>query len=377
MTAVDPPIRHLYVHVPFCPTICPFCDFHVLQRRAGLVETYLDGVDRDAAELADRFGDQIALDTVYLGGGTPSHLRDGELERLMAIIARRLGTARLETGIEAHPANVTVDRARHWRDLGFTRVSLGIQSTDDAVLQRLGRPHDAAAALTALDTLVEQGGWHVNADLITAVDGQDVERDLRTVAARGVDHLSAYTLTIEDGTPFARAGVTVDPDAEAEALRLAGAVLPEFGLARYEVSNHARPGSECVHNRAYWLGRYWLGLGPSATGHEPPAPTDPPDVRGWRRTNPPLDAWLAGGRGDPEPLGSREVLVEGLLTGLRLVDGVDLAALAARAGQPAETVFAAEFAELLAAGMVRLVHGRLQVTEIGFPLLNRVVATFI
>lgn len=377
MTPADPIVRHLYVHVPFCPTICPFCDFHVLQRRAGLVEAYLEGVDRDAAELAERFGDRIELDTVYLGGGTPSHLRDGELERLMSIIAARLGAARRETGVEAHPGNVTVERARHWRNLGFTRVSLGIQSSDDAVLRRLGRPHDAATALAALDTLVDTGGWRVNADLITAVDGQDVARDLRTVAARGVDHLSAYTLTIEAGTPFGRAGVTVDPDAEADALRLAGEILPEFGLARYEVSNHARPGAECIHNRAYWLGRFWLGLGPSATGHEPRAAGDPPEVRAWRRTNPPLDTWLAGGRGEPEPLGTREVLVEGLLTGLRLAEGVDLAALAARAGQPAETVFAAEFAQLADAGLVRLTGGRLLVTETGFPLLNQVAAAFV
>jgi oxygen-independent coproporphyrinogen-3 oxidase len=371
-------IRHLYVHVPFCPTICPFCDFHVLQRRAGLVDAYLAGVDREAAELADRFGDGIRLDTIYLGGGTPSHLRDSELERLVQILRRRLGWAETEAGLEAHPANVTAARARHWRNLGFTRVSLGVQSTDDAVLDRLGRRYHAAAALAALDTLVEVGGWVVNADLITAVAGQDVARDLRTVAARGVDSLSAYTLTIEAGTPFARDGVRVDPDAEADALLLAGEILPGFGLHRYEVSNHARPGAECAHNLAYWQGGWWLGLGPSATGHDPPRPGDGDGVCGWRRTNPPLGEWLAGARGEPEPLTPHDVLVEGLLTGLRLRDGADLAALRRRAqGLDPAVVYAEQFAVLAQAGLVEVAGGRARATAAGLPVLDRITAAFL
>jgi putative oxygen-independent coproporphyrinogen III oxidase len=369
------PARHAYVHVPFCPTICPFCDFHVLERRAGLADAYLYRLEREVASTADRLAVEPGqLDTLYLGGGTPSHLREAELARLVEAVVGRFGPPRVEATLEVHPLNVSPARVRHWAGLGFSRVSLGLQSTDDAVLRYLGRPHEAATALRALDELVAPGCFSVSADLITAVPGQDTEADLRTVAQRGVDHLSAYTLTIEPGTPFARAGVQVDPDAELTALTLADDVLAPYGLRRYEVSNHARPGAESAHNLGYWRNHFYLGLGPGAAAYEPPGPGDPAGLRGWRRTNPPLDQWLAGEEAPGEPVSPDDVVAEGLLVGLRLAEGVDLGLLSAQAGVDARRSRADVLAELAERGWLVDDGDVLRATPAGIRVLDQLVA---
>lgn len=405
---VVPPVRHAYVHVPFCPTICPFCDFHVLERRAGLVTAYLDRLEREVAATAERL--ELApggLDTIYVGGGTPSHLRPHELERLADLLRRHLGWARVEATLEVHPSTVTRARADTWLALGFDRLSLGVQSTSDEVLRFLGRPHDAAAALGALDVLVAaaaaagtssgRGLWSVSADLITAVPGQataGVAADVEAVARRGVDHLSAYTLTVEEGTPFARAGVEVDPEQERRALLAVDEVAARHGLARYEVSNHARPGRESAHNLAYWRNRHYLGLGPGASAYEPPLHGDPPGVVGRRRTNPPLQRWLAvpdrpggpaGGaeasEGDGwagEPVLAGQAALEGMLVGLRLTEGVDLVALSEQVGFDVAEHYAAPLAAAETAGhlVVDRATGRARPTPAGYLVLDRVVAEF-
>ncbi len=374
--ASDPAVQHLYVHVPFCPTICPFCSFHVTRRRDDLVDAYLTEVDREAAQVAERLG-RGPLRTVYLGGGTPTHLTDAELERLLTSIRRRFDLAAgVEWCLEAHPANVTVTRARTWRALGITRISVGVQSTFDEVLRFLGRPHDAAAGLAALDAVRSVEGWSINADLITAVPGQDIAADLRRLASVGLDHLSAYTLTIEPNTPFARRRVAVDAVAEAAALQLAGEVLPEYGLHRYEVSNHARTGQECAHNRAYWEGRFWAGIGPSASAHEP-GPTGEHPAQ--RRTNPGLDAWLAGERGEPELLDRDEVVREALFVGLRLRRGVDLAEVGRRVTPEVDVADRSRdvIDQLVADGRLERDGTVIRATEAGLLVLDRVATAFL
>ena len=178
----------------------------MLERRAGLVESYLSELEKDARELSEKYG-STKLSTLYVGGGTPSFLRDHELERLASIIRKYFGWATLEATLEVNPGTVSVARAKLWRDLGFTRASVGVQSTQNAVLKFLGRTHDATQALSALETLLE-AGFHVSADAITAVPGQDVEKDLRTLGALGLEHISCYTLTIEEGTAIRSGGTT-------------------------------------------------------------------------------------------------------------------------------------------------------------------------
>jgi oxygen-independent coproporphyrinogen-3 oxidase len=360
----------VYVHVPFCPTICPFCDFHVLERRAGLVEAYLDELAGEAEELAPLLGGKPPA-TIYLGGGTPSHLREGELARLLGSLHRALGAATEETTLEVHPSTASPDRVAAWVGLGVDRLSVGLQSTQDEVLRFLGRPHDAATGLRALDLALGAGARTVSVDLITAVPGQDVRCDLERVAATGVDHVSAYTLTIEEGTPFHRTGVEVDPDDEGVALRLASSVLGAAGFTRYEVSSHARPGHEARHNRAYWRSDWWLGIGPGAAAHHPGV--DEGEVAR-RRTNPPLDRWLEGARGEWTGVDAEAFVRTAVLAGLRPVAGVDLDDVSARAGIDARSVLEPTLTSLVARGLLEDDGRVVRATESGRLLLDRVTA---
>lgn len=363
-------IEHCYVHVPFCPAICPFCSFEVRERRSGAVDAYLARLDDEVARTCDRV-EVGPLRTVYLGGGTPSHLRDHEFERLVEIVRDRLGWA-AEVTLEVHPSTCSRRRFSQWCALGVTRFSVGVQSFDDEVLARLGRQHDAASGRRAVEWAVDTGA-EVSLDLIVAVEGQDVADDLDAAIATGVDHVSAYTLTIEDGTPFASEGIEVDAIAEHDAIVCAGTVLGGAGLARYEVSNHARPGHECRHNQAYWDGRWWLGLGPGASAHEPPP--CPSDSGALRRRNLPFDSWLAGQEPVPDHLSAAEVAAELVVAGLRRVNGVDLAEVHRRTGVSGHWQEAID--ELVESGHIVVEGSRVAATPAGLLHLDAVSGRFV
>lgn len=373
MPALDPTVRHLYVHVPFCPTICPYCDFHVLTRRAGLVERYLERIETEAARLAADYA--VDLDTVYLGGGTPSFLREPELEALVGSVRRHLGWGRLENTLEVNPGTVSPERAAHWRGLGFGRASVGVQSLDDATLKFLGRQHDAAQAREAVTTLIG-AGFRVSGDLITAVPGQPLEADIRGLVSLGVGHVSAYTLTVEPGTEFARRGVTVEEDDERAGFERTETLLTELGFTRYEVSNYARPGQESRHNLAYWHNRLYLGLGPGAAGHYPVGEEDS-SLLSRRWTNPHLHEWLAGEGPEVQPVDAPEFVTDALFMGLRLRDGVDLAELSRRSGLDVRATYSEPIAANVGRGLLTLEGERLRATPQGWWSLNRVVADFL
>jgi putative oxygen-independent coproporphyrinogen III oxidase len=376
-------IPHLYVHVPFCPSICPYCDFHILERRAGSVEAFLLELERDAANLERTYGHQSGhgeLKTVYLGGGTPSFLRDAEITKLVEIIRTYFGWASQEATLEVNPGTVTKARAQLWRDLGFSRASLGVQSTQDHVLKFLGRTHDSHQAFAALEILLETG-FRVSADAITAVPDQDVERDLRALASLGLEHMSCYTLTIEEGTPFARQGVSVREEDEERSLELAENILLEYGLQRYEVSNHAKPGFESRHNIAYWQNRFWYGLGPGAAGHYPIVGDSGSDalenIVSRRRTNPHFQTWLEGNRGEIEDVTREGFITDGLFSGLRMKRGVDLTDLSNRAGLDALTHFQTQFDSLQSRGLLEFDGRVVRATANGIWVLNQVVSEFL
>lgn len=365
------PVRHLYVHVPFCPSICPYCDFHVLTRQAGLVERYLERLDEEARVLADTYA--VDLDTVYLGGGTPSFLRDHEMRSLVESIQRHLGWGRTENTLEINPGTVSHERAELWRSLGFDRASIGVQSLDDATLKFLGRRHDSRQARQAVERLLGQG-FRVSGDLITAVPGQPLDADIHGLVDLGVGHVSAYTLTIEPGTEFARRGVQVDEDAEREGFERTEEVLSGHGFTRYEISNYARPGQESRHNLAYWHGKTYLGLGPGAAGHYPALHGEGLSVR---RTNPTLHDWLAGEKGEDLTIDAHEYVTDALFMGLRLRGGVDLSDLSGRSGLNVEEHYAGALRRNLERGLLRQRGEILQATPQGWWVLNRVLLDFL
>ena len=365
-------IRHAYVHVPFCPSICPYCDFHVLERRGDAVERYLARLDQEAQALAGRY--EVQLDTLYLGGGTPSFLRDHEITALAASLRRWLGWGRFENTLEVNPGTVSEARARLWRSLGFDRASLGIQSLHDPTLRFLGRQHNAQAAREAL-TQLHSAGLRVSGDLITAVAGQPLEADIGGLVALGVEHVSAYTLTIEPGTPFARRGVQVDEDDERLGFEQTETLLTAAGFTRYEISNYARTQeAQSRHNRAYWTGEYFLGLGPGGAGFYPPEGSE---TRPQRRTNPQLHEWLAGGAGEPEALSSSDVVTDALFMGLRLSQGVHLPTLSRRSGLDVEARYRDVIAGQLEGGLLARSGDYLHATPQGWWRLNRVVTAFL
>ena len=261
-------IEHLYIHIPFCPNICPYCAFYKESAGRDRVDSYLDALLLEAGVRAP----QLRPRTIFFGGGTPSSLSLGQFEKLLGGLHARLDLSGLEEWtIEMTPATVAIDKARMLRDAGINRVSMGVQSWDDAVLRTLGRTHDAAKAEESFNLLREAGFDNLSIDLIFGVPGQSLdswraslERSLRLAP----EHLSAYGLTYEEDTDFfkklGRGEMAPNEPLEADQFELTALLMGSAGYLQYEVSNYGLPGRESKHNMAYWMGSDYLGLGPSA-----------------------------------------------------------------------------------------------------------------
>jgi oxygen-independent coproporphyrinogen III oxidase len=265
----DGVLEHLYVHIPFCPKVCPYCSFYKEASDRNKVKGFLDAL---LTEL-DRFGpDRISAKTIFFGGGTPSALSPSQLDFLLTGLRDRLDFTNLtEWTLEMNPATVSAEKASLLLSLGVNRISMGVQSWDSEILQRLGRVHSAAQARRSYDILRTAGFENVNLDLIFGVPGQSREQwleTLRATAALGPDHISAYCLTYEEDTEFFRRFQTGEfrqnANEDAELFAMTMDFLAEHGFEQYEISNYALPEQECLHNLAYWHGEDYLGLGPSA-----------------------------------------------------------------------------------------------------------------
>ncbi len=263
-------IRHLYVHIPFCARICPYCAF------------YKDRLDRSQTE---RFGEAILAEvdrqtlaypivpeTIFLGGGTPTALSTPQLRKLLQGLHERLDLSALqEWTTEANPGSVSSAKAELLLRLGVTRISLGVQSWDDDLLQLLGREHNASQAEDSFRLLRAAGFRNLSIDLMFGLPGQTTAQwreSLEKTIDLAPDHISAYCLTYEEDTDFflrhARGELRSDNDVDADFFEMAMNILEEHGYQHYEISNYARPGFASAHNRGYWKGADYLGIGPSA-----------------------------------------------------------------------------------------------------------------
>lgn len=257
----------LYVHVPFCRQLCPYCDFAVAVRRDPPHDAYCDALLRELDARSNEL--DAAPTTVYFGGGTPAMWATSALERFLERID---GTAAVEITIEANPHDITQARLETWARLGIDRVSLGVQSFDDGALRGLGRDHDAATARRAVELLVTSAKFRSSIDLIYGGPryGRDVlASDLDIVAVLRPDHISAYELTVEPTTVFGRRQRSGDLDLpQVDDVVDCGvelvAQLAQLGYERYEVSSFGRDGDRAIHNSGYWLGRPYVGLGVGA-----------------------------------------------------------------------------------------------------------------
>jgi oxygen-independent coproporphyrinogen-3 oxidase len=301
--------RHLYVHVPFCARRCAYCDFSIAVRRVVPVEDYVTAI---GAELRLRFGgdDPWELDTLYLGGGTPSRLGAEGVERLLNTIRDRACLARdAEVTLEANPEDVSEPTVARWRAAGVNRVSLGTQSFDDRALRWMRRSHDAARAQAAFETVRAAGIPNVSLDLIFALPAtvpRSWDEDLERVVALAPSHVSLYGLTVERATPLGRwvdrGEVAESPEEryEAEFLRAHG-LMTAAGFEHYEVSNFAQPGYRSRHNWAYWTGAPYAGIGPAAHGFDG-------GVRRWNVA--PYEQWRRMLDRGEDPCGGMEALTD-------------------------------------------------------------------
>lgn len=380
------PAGSLYVHVPFCFHKCHYCDFYSFVDTQDRQAPFLDALLLELASLASHAG---PIETIFVGGGTPSLLRVELWERLLGELSRRFDLSRLaEFTVECNPETVTPELMGVFKAGGVTRVSMGAQSFDERHLRTLERWHDRASVQRALAIAADAGIERRSIDLIYAIPGQTLDewkRDLDTALslAPGVGHLSCYALTYEPNTAMTKRlalgrFVRTDEDLEADMFESTVETLRAAGFDRYEVSNFAKAGpggGECLHNLVYWRQGGWLAAGPSASAHLRLA-----DGRagGWRWKNlPRLTDWMEGvttNRGLPpvvdlEPPDPKRALAERVMTGLRLGEGIDASALrsdlAHVAPERLEDLDRAIGAETTT-GVLREHAGRLMLTENGF-----------
>jgi oxygen-independent coproporphyrinogen III oxidase len=366
-------VRHIYVHIPFCARICPYCAFYKDLLDRSQTSRFCEALLRELElhESCRRTGDRRSLlrpSTIYFGGGTPTTLNIAQLELLLRGFHERLELSELvEWTIEANPGSVSERKAALLKKFGVNRISLGVQSWDEKLLKLLGREHNAQQAEESFEILRDAGFTNVNVDLMFGLPGQTGDQwraTLEKTIALQPKHISTYCLTYEEDTEFfrrhARGEFRQDADADAEFFEMTMAILEDAGYRHYEISNYARPGFESVHNRAYWLGKDYLGIGPSAVSTI--------GMQRWQNVcdyRAYIDRALAGQspRESSENLTDQMKRTERIALSLRTRDGVS-------AGELKD--FGTETDELVALGLLRQSNGNFILTPKGKALTDSI-----
>jgi len=368
----------LYVHWPYCAAICPYCDFNVYRSRGEDRSALIEAIATDLAAHAERFGKREAV-SLFFGGGTPSLLRGAEIARLIEAADCAFGLASdCEVTLEANPEDLALF-AEH-AAAGINRFSVGVQALDDAALKALGRWHDAARAVEAVEAAAATGK-RVSLDLIYAREGQnlpDWRAELQQALALPVEHVSLYQLTIEPDTAFARRlarGELKPPDNEAAArfYEVTQEVCDSAGFPAYEISNHARSqAARSRHNALYWRSQDWVGVGPGAHGRI----TQRSARIALEAARRPADYIAAVAQhgiaaASEEALSGEAIADEMLIMGLRIEEGVDRADFERLRGRPIQQ---RALDMLLGEGLITLAGGRIRVTPRGRVLTNSIAA---
>ena len=396
----------LYVHIPFCETKCPYCDFNTYAGIETLMPGYVDALAHEIAQWGAWLGRPL-LGSVFFGGGTPSYLPGADLARLMdAVRAAFELSGEAETTIEANPGDCTAGQLAAMRLAGFNRISIGVQSFDDPELRLLGRRHSAAQARQAVEGAREAGFDNVSVDLMLGLPNQTLDawqRSIDEASALDVGHVSVYALTLEPGTPMdadVRAGRTSepDPDLAADMYLLTQRSLASAGFEQYEISNWARPGRSSRHNLIYWRSQPYLGVGPGAHSYLfGAAPLDALGPYGTRFANlkPPrayidrVTAWEPAHAVSPEALrvaaaietadelSAATATAETMMMGLRLNAGVSDREFRRRFGVGIAEEFPEAVAECVELGLLTWHRDRLRLTEGARLLGNEAFGRFV
>lgn len=381
-----PPPLSLYVHLPWCVRKCPYCDFNSHEFRGGTppfdayVDALLADLDQDLPLVWGR-----TVHSVFFGGGTPSLFPADAIERILQGVSSRLRFApQAEITLETNPGTAEHGRFEDYRRAGVNRLSFGIQTFDDACLKRLGRIHDSAQAVAAVELARRAGFDNFNLDLMYALPGQTLEMamdDVRRAIALTPTHISHYQLTLEPNTVFAARppGGMPDDDLAWDMQEHCQALLADAGYAQYEVSAYAHADRRCAHNLNYWRFGDYLGIGAGAHG-KLTLGSEQTILRRWKVKHP--SAWLVGA-GTPGGIGGDERIeparrpFEFMLNALRLVDGFSLAEFEATTGLPATVIDRPLDTAARNGWLQRDGDGRIVPTELGRRFTNDVVSLFL
>lgn len=377
----------LYIHIPFCVRKCAYCDFLSAPADQDTIRRYMECLERQLVRQAASFRKKV-IDTVFIGGGTPTILQIGQLSHLLEMVREHFALADdAEVTVEANPGTITVGKARALADGGVNRVSLGLQSASERELRLLGRIHTYDDFLRSYGLVREAGIRNINVDLMSALPGQTIasyEKTLRQVLSLHPEHISAYSLIIEEGTPFyeqyredeklrdagKRPRILPDEESERAMYELTGALLADYGYERYEISNYAKAGFACRHNIGYWTGEEYLGLGLGASSY----------IEETRFCN-----TSALGEYLEEDFAPREVqhlskndrMAEFFYLGLRMSAGVAKSEFVRRFGLRAEAVYGDVLGELVAQKLLDDTGTHYRLTPFGRDVSNQVLYRFL
>lgn len=360
----------VYFHIPFCRHKCLYCNFFSVadfRRREQVVAAMRDELCGRAEGWPDR-----EVKTVYFGGGTPSLLPAGDIFTLLEAVKRSMRLSPdAEITLEANPDDISVEKASRWLSMGVNRISVGVQSFDDAALAFMERRHTGGDAVRAVEQLRKAGFGNITIDLIYGIPGRDdkaLERDAETAIALGVEHISAYALTVEKGTALdvrIGRGKLPAPDDDEAARQYFRVVdrLETAGFQRYEVSNFARPGYRSRHNSAYWSGSAYLGIGPSAHSF------DGRRLRRWNEAS--IAKYVEGAQIGRIPYGEEilsqtDLSNEMVMTSLRTAEGLSLAVFKSRFGDGALESLLAQTRKHIEQGLAEISEGHLRITRAGW-----------
>ena len=362
----------LYVHIPFCVKKCAYCDF--LSAPADVQERtlYVDALTEEIRAQKEKYKD-YRVSTVFMGGGTPSILNGNEITRIFDALYESFDISdSAEITVEVNPGTVTEEKAEAWKKCGVNRLSIGLQSVNDEELRMLGRIHSYREFLDTWEIVREAGFQNVNIDLISAIPGQTLEswcRTLRMAAELGPEHISAYSLIVEEGTPFyemygekgreraQHAGELPDEETERKMYHRTREILEGYGFLRYEISNYAKPGFSCRHNLGYWDRTEYLGIGTGAAsliGHE---------------------RWNQGE--EKITLSMQDEMEEYMFLGLRKMEGVSRRRFRVLFGCEMETVYGQVLENMQKKNLLECAGDFVRLTEFGIDVSNYVMSEFL
>lgn len=399
----------LYIHIPFCVRKCAYCDFLSFAAPEQIYQEYVNKLIEEIYGQSENFKDYQVI-SVFVGGGTPSLLAPKLVEELFSVLRQNFDIAAdAEITIESNPGTLTMEKLETYLRSGINRLSLGLQSADDKELQFLGRIHSYDDFLKSYQKARQAGFNNINVDLMSALPGQDLmswKTTLRKVLMLKPEHISAYSLIIEEGTPYyerygeegkhcldesqsiwtgrgltgKRMSLSVlpdlpDEDTEREMYHVTKKLMEEHGYGRYEISNYSRPGYECLHNKGYWTGTEYLGLGLGASSY----------TFGYRYHNTDnmeeylsLNLLEAGAAArDIQELTLEDRMEEFMFLGLRLMEGVSGTEFFSRFGQNMWNVYGKQIEKLESQGLLEVHKPEIRLTELGVDVSNMVLYEFL